>query len=496
MATQGGSPDGKKDDTLTVALIMIGAVFVMIFLIWMGSSVKIVKFWTPKMLTFAHIWLWVPGAFAVEHFAEISGIAEAFLANPKKVSLFDWIAFFNKSAMVPNLLVCLLLFVAMIRLLFKESIEVKRSFKPQQLAVHLSHVFTGIAPILHLRKKIAEGKEPYWNRQLFPHEALLNEKVNGKPLVMDGEAVESRVKEYFEGIVMKRPAPGQVSQRLDGLVPALLNGRLVSKMLGRQVVDLTSDRGKKPIYPDRFSDTGKIIYALLCAHAFGGDEGKADFAKARDQLNNAARGAAHGFTNLTVAQWLYTKYRNNSTAKKLFAIHHWEYTYLYEMLLQAKRQGKCGHWEYMWLKPMNRILFYTQNTVGRLTPHTESAATFAQYIYERRVAASEVGRIPLRKLASGAHQHVIYIDKAVKGLMLEWERWKDGEDDDNQWWTDPSIWSRIDGIKMEAPLMPPPTSLANETAFDLAMTAQAAAENISRLKEQASRAAAYVAAAS
>ena len=161
--------------------------------------------------------------------------------------------------------------------------------------------------------------------------------------------------------------------------------------IGNQVVNLHADiRSLNTlIYPDRFSPTGKIIFALFCAHAFGGAEGKADYAKARDQLNNSARGEKNGFANLTVAGWLFEKYRTNETARKLFSVHYWEYTYLYELAVLAKRQGKCGHWEFIWLKPMNRILFYVMNTVGRITPHTESAAAYAQYIYEKRIQSFE-----------------------------------------------------------------------------------------------------------
>lgn len=464
MATRGsGSGDAPKEDSFTVALILTGCVGVIVFMLWMASSVKIIKMFTPKLMFAAKSWLLLPGESGRVNYEAVVKTAQTFLQYPKKVSLLDWISFFNHAMLIPCLVMTLLFCIALARLMMKKNIEVKRSFKPQHLAIHLSHVFTGTAPILHLRKLIAQDKEPYWRRQLFPHEALLNEKIGGKPLIMDNKIVPALVQEYFRGIVMKPGPDGQ-------MVPDTINGRLVSRMLGRQVVDLLTDRGKSPCFPDRFSHTGKVVYALLCAHAFGGDEGKKDYAKARDQLNNSARGAAHGFCNLTVAQWLYDKYRNNPMAKKLFAIHHWEYTYLYELLVQAKRQGKCGHWEFIWLKPMNRILFYTQNTVGRLTPHTESAATFAQYIYERRVAKK--GRLPLFQLPTGGYAHMIYVDKAVKGLSIEWDRWKDGEEDDNLWWSDPSIWERLNGIRLDPPTQPPPAEIV-ETAFDQMMTGQA-----------------------
>jgi hypothetical protein len=490
MASRGTGGEPKKDDGMTVVLVMLGSVCILIFLLWMAGSVKFIQFWAPKLVSIAQMWLWLPGDAGAMRFTEIARLGQLFLDDPKKVSIFAWLGFFNKAAFIPCLLITLALSGALIRILLKKTESVKRSFKPQQLAIHLSHVFTGIAPVLHLRKDISSGKDKFWRRQLFPHEALLNEKVNGKPLIVDGAVDQERVAEYFRGIVMKK-VPKTSKVPAGGLVPDTVNGRLISKMLGNQVVNLLTDRGKNPCFPDRFSPAGKVIYALLCAHAFGGDEGKSDYAKARDQLNNSARGAAHGFANLSVAQWLYDKYRNNPIARKLFAVHHWEYTYLYELLVQAKRQGKCGHWEFIWLKPMSRILFYVMNTVGRLTPHTESAAAFTQYIYERRVAKK--GRIPLQKFETGVYGHVIYVEKAVKGLSMEWDRWQDGEDDDNLWWLDDSLWKRLSGIRLESPA-PPPVELAVETAFDRAMTIQAKDEETKRRTEAAAAASAAISA--
>lgn len=463
---RGGSGEEKKEDALTIGAVMFASVAMMVFLIWMSSSTKIVHFWTPKLAFLSGVWLWLPGDIGLQRYNEIINTANAFAAKPWDVKFFDWMSFYSNAVFMPTLLVSTAVGGWLLSTILATRVDVKRKFKPQHLAVHLSHVFTGIAPVLHLRKALAQDKEPYWRRQTFPHEVLLNVRVGGKPLVTDplnGDVVLDRVAEYFRGISFKKTTSGEVPAEMIG-------GRPVSKMLGRQVVHLITDQGKNPCFPDRFSNTGKIIYALLCAHAFGGEQGKKDYALARDQINNSCRGAPHGFANLTVAQWLFDKYRMNPMARKLFAIHHWEYTYLYELARLAKRQGKVGHWEYMWLKPMNRILFYSQNTMGRFTPHTESASVFCQYIYERRVAKR--GRLPLMQVPGGAYVHVIFIDKAVKALALEWARWRDGDEDDELWWTDENIWKRLNGINF-APPLPPPASLMGETAFDKGMTQQA-----------------------
>lgn len=483
-----GMGDGKPEDGMTAAGVIMGSMFVIFLLIWFTNQVRIVNFWAPKFAYLSQTWLWLPGESGKSSFYEVVASAKTFLQSPKDVSIFSWIAFINKAIFLPVTFFGVALIGYLIKLMFREEDPVKRGFKPQQLAQHLSHVFTGVAPVLHLRKALAQDKEPLWRRQLFPHEVLLNVKVNDKPIVVDEEMSIPRATEYFMGIVKEKVPRSE--QYPEGLKPKLLGkGRLISTMLGRQVVHLLQDKGENICFPERFTNAGKVIYALLCAHAFGGEEGKADYAKARDQLNNSARGAAHGMANLAVAQWIFDKYKNNQTARKLFAVHHWEYTYLFELLVQAKRQGKCGHWEFMWLKPTNRILFYVMNTVGRFTPHTESAAAFTQYVYERRVL--KMGRLPLMEMPDGSLQHVIYVDKAVKGLGMEWERWRDGEDDDHLWWTDDKVWKFINEMKfVQKPPPPPPAGLEGATAFDSKVSQEAEEKMAHEAQALAARAAA------
>lgn len=466
MSSRSGEP--KKEDLLTVVLMMLGCFVAVSFLVWVMGSTKIIYFWTPKLNAMSRLWKLVPGDLGTSMSDRTFEMGSHFLQRPAETSLIDWLMYINMCAWpIAIFLACLMLgWLGWVCL--KTQPDVKRNFggpKSQRtahdLAEIISHVFTGTAPVLHLRKAIALDKEPYWRRQTFPHEVLLNERINGKPLVTDDKFVAERAAEYFRGLETMKGPDGKI-------VGKTIGGRMVSRMIGNQVVDLLHDRGKNIVFPDRFNSAGKVIYALLCAHAFGGPEGIKDYAKAKDQLNNSARGAAHGFANLTVAQWLFDKYRTNSTARQLFAIHHWEYTYLFELLFQAKRQGKCVDSEFLWLKPMSRILFYSMNTVGRLTPHTESAAAFAQHAYERRTARRK--RLPLMRLEGGGYMHVIFIDKAVKGLSLEWDRWRDGEEDDDAWWRTEDEWHRLNGARLDPP-PPPPKELAVDTPFDMQMRA-------------------------
>jgi hypothetical protein len=464
----GGKPDKGSEDVMTIMLVMAIGCICLVFLVWVSSSVRIVKSWTPIFITVSKSWSVIPGGSAKVQVVEQTG--RQFLAAPAKVSFWQWTSFVEQACALVSYMCAALVAAWLMLVLLHKRDSVMRRWRGQSLAEHASAVFTGCAPVLHLRKRIARNSERGWRRQTFPHEVLLHEKVHGKPLVMDGVMVPDQAARYFRGLqcIKLSSDDPRFAASDGGYVAKLIDGvRFNSSMLGRQVVHLVHDasRHHQIVFSDRFSSVGKVLFALFTARAFGAEEGKLDYEKARDQLNNSARGVAHGHANLVVAQWLYDKYRGNSMAARVFAVHHWEYTVLYELLRQAKRQGKCGHWEFMWLKPMARVLFYAANNVGRMVAHTEAAATFAQHAFERRVAM--MGRVPLFETEGGSLQHTIFNATAVRGLGIEWTRWSEGGDDDEDWWTSDNVW-RV-RREMEYKLAPPPPplgALTGDTPFD------------------------------
>jgi hypothetical protein len=457
--------DKKQEDGFEIALL-IGAVGLVIgALLWFFARRFIVVLFAPLFYKVAKVWYLIPFVDTNAILIDMHQKGAELVSDPRHASFGLWFDYVSTAFRPISWIIVLLCALLVWRVAMKAKPNFRRKMKPEQLAEYLSHIFTGTAPILHLRKALVKNKDPLWARQTFPHEVLLNERVNGKPIVVDNSMSKERARAYFMGLKTTR------DPKSSKLVPVTEAGRWTSKMLGRQVVNLTADAGKKGIvFADRFSNTGKVIFALLCAHAFGGEEGKADYGIYKDKLNNSCRGVRHGFANLTVAQPLFDKYRTNKAALSLFQVHHWEYTYLFALLIAAKKKGKCGHWEWLWLKPMNRILFYVLNTLGRFTPHTESAAAFAQFAYERKVSRRK--RLPLMASPDGAGLvHVIYVEKAVKGLQLAWDRWVEGDDSqEEEWWNNRDIWQEASNVFAQLAKPPaPPSEMVKDTAFDKAM---------------------------
>lgn len=461
---------------------MFGIAFITLFaLIWFVASAKIV-YWTAGILK----WIGVPWAIIdPERWQRIVEAHQFYLHYPHEVGLANYVAYANDCWLPWTFVFALWLGgVAVFRAVrpFIGAPTLKRVLKPMELAHELSKAFPAIIPVLHLGPDLIADKLPLWRRQTFPEDVWQNEKIDGKPMVevvheqdesgrevVRHKLVTERVEAYFRGDIKNGK-------------PIIRDGRRWSRMLGYHVVDLIKDapRANEICFPDRFSSTGKVIYALLAAYAFGGREGKADYEKAAAQLNHSCAGQRNGLPKLTVAQWIYDKYRNNEQARKLFAVHHWEYTYLYALFKLAKKNGKITHTNFIWLKPQDRILFYVLNTVGRATPHTEAAGAFAQYDFE--VQCARLQRLPLRINDRGEFEPSVVVKTAVEALELEFERYMNAQDDEDNWWEQSAtvIWEAAHALaaqerSIQAKLRqvgPPP-----QTPFDTAMEAERRQKN-------------------
>lgn len=436
-------PQDKNNESLMEVILMFSIAFmVLFFLIWFLASAKIV-YWTSGILKgIGSIWFLIDP----QKWAQIQEAYDVYRRFPHEIGFANYFMFASSNWQPwAFMLAAWLIGVAVWRIaapMFGKATSLKRTLAPMVLAREISRTFPAIIPVLHLGPDLTADKLPLWRRQTFPEDVWQQAKVDGQPLVKEertqDEAGATVKRQVLDRGLVERFFRGDTKNDK----PIVRNGRRWSSMLGYLAVDVTQDakRSNDICFADRFSSTGKVIYALLTAYAFGGRDGKKDYEKAAAQLNQSCAGQKNGLPNLTVAQWLYDKYRNQEQARQLFAIHHWEYTYLFGLFKLAKRNGKITHTNFIWLKPQDRILFYALNTVGRATPHTEAASAFAQYDFE--VQCAKLKRFPLTQSESGKFEPSIAVGPAVEGLQMEYKRYLEAQDDNEHWWKEAagSIW--------------------------------------------------------
>jgi len=97
------------------------------------------------------------------------------------------------------------------------------------------------------------------------------------------------------------------------------------------------------------------------------------------------------------------KYQNTELVQDIVQKHAYMVTVLASLLEAARDDGVVPSAEFLWLKPVDRRLWYMLNCVGRQTPYAEVGGPFAHWKAEK-----ELGRSSL----------VPMIDEAIKALEI------------------------------------------------------------------------------
>lgn len=80
---------------------------------------------------------------------------------------------------------------------------------------------------------------------------------------------------------------------------------------------------------------------------------------------------------------LLKKHENSKAVQKLIMPHAYVMTVMATMLEGARQDGVQASADFLWLKPIDRRLWYILNTVGRQTPFVEVAGVFAHWVAEK-----------------------------------------------------------------------------------------------------------------
>jgi intracellular multiplication protein IcmP len=97
------------------------------------------------------------------------------------------------------------------------------------------------------------------------------------------------------------------------------------------------------------------------------------------------------------------RYKQEPAISKIFQKHAYFLTIMASLVEEARKDGVLATADFLWLKPVDRRLWYMLNSVGRQTPFVEVAGPYAHWLAEK-----ELGRKSM----------VPMIEEAVKGLEL------------------------------------------------------------------------------
>jgi len=110
-----------------------------------------------------------------------------------------------------------------------------------------------------------------------------------------------------------------------------------------------------------------------------------------------------GKPNFAIAKPIMKKYQNTEIVQEITQKHAYMLTVMASLLAASRDDGVVPSSEFLWLKPVDRRLWYMLNCIGRQTPYSEVGGPFAHWRAEK-----EMGRSSL----------VPMIDEAIKALEV------------------------------------------------------------------------------
>ena len=120
----------------------------------------------------------------------------------------------------------------------------------------------------------------------------------------------------------------------------------------------------------------RALFAMFAAKAHGDQD-------AVTRLNNQiAITAAKGSPDFTGTDALLAKYGSNKNVQAVTSRYAFVYTVMIGMLELSRTDGVYASSDFLWLKPLDRRLWYTLNNVGRKTAFCEVAGIYSHYYSE------------------------------------------------------------------------------------------------------------------
>ncbi len=335
---------GEQRDTGTgVIWIMIGA-FVVLGVIWLAGHTLIVEgFFKLKLFEISIVNFFTD---------ELGGVRTKILqANPANVpfnSLWVVSSVINKYLTVPFAIV-LLLFAL---LLYSKS-SVSR-FK---------NVYT-MRTLLQIGAKLWPQTKPGLELD------LIKEDIEKGPWAMSRNPMEF-AKRYR---LLQEKAAERIEGRLkkESVVTVTLIKSRANRIFTMQLGNLWQG-------VDRLLPHAKALYAIFAAKA------ARDTDVSRDLLAKIAASWKGGKVDFSSVDAVLDKYKNDPHVVAITEKHAYEFTVLASMLQLARTDGVLPTADFLWLKPMDRRLWFILNDVGRQTASVESAGIFAHWLAEKEL---------------------------------------------------------------------------------------------------------------
>jgi len=141
----------------------------------------------------------------------------------------------------------------------------------------------------------------------------------------------------------------------------------------------------------------KALFGVFAAR------GNRDQDAAKAMLDQLGRSSVTGQLDFSGAEELVKKYKDTPLVSRVIQKHAFVMTVMASMLQLAREDGVVASADFLWLKLVDRPLWYTLNAIGRQTPPSEVGGIIAHWLAEKKL---------------GRRISVPMVEEAVKALDL------------------------------------------------------------------------------
>lgn len=191
---------------------------------------------------------------------------------------------------------------------------------------------------------------------------LVHKDINKGPWAMSKQIIPMLIE---KNLVIQQPVYGEVK--------LTVIDKKVYSMFVRQMGGYWT--GKLDCMPNY----AKALFAIFAAKGNGDDE------SARKLIDQIAVSAASGKLNFSGSTMMIAKHIRSRGVGIAVSPHAYLLTAMASLLEYARTGGVVAMAEFIWLKKIDRKLWYMLQSVGRQTPFVEVAAAYAHWIVEKRI---------------------------------------------------------------------------------------------------------------
>jgi len=219
---------------------------------------------------------------------------------------------------------------------------------------------------------------------------LIKENIDKGPWAMAMTPMQFCKRYQLLDLHARAPQEG-LTRKEQAQVEAVLKRGVANKIFALQLGPYWQGTAKLPLH-------ARALFAVFAARYNNDTQAAA---------NLLAQISKSSLTKLdfTGADELCKKYENTKAIQKIINGHAYVLTVMASMLIAAREDGVQASSDFLWLKPVDRRLWYMLNNVGRQTAFVEVAGPFAHWVAEKEIGRKLI--VPLVEEATNALELVL-----------------------------------------------------------------------------------------